>query len=792
VIAKHLATVAATVLSIPRAHTFAGVVLGVMLLTGGPACFAEETAETDENVWDQAQHCVSFDGSVDAGGARMASLTKCIAVRVVLIGTMLCAIAATAGSAGEGQPKPFVNSLGMEMMPIPAGKFEMGADWVGPWVEYHRRIHESIFRRTDPDAWNGVEVDESPRHHVSITQPFYMASTEVTNAQYEAFDPEHRRLRSERNPKDDGPVANVSWYDAEAFCRWLSQREGKPYRLPTEAEWEYACRAGADDPVPASGPIPAGSTHPHPWGLRNMRGGVEEWCLDWHGPYSDETQTDPVGRATGQVKVLRGGSYAEGWHCRRPTNRAGNIPGYRHPFYGFRIVQAAFPESEPLPADIPQWARDVKQTSYDWSRGPDTEKPYFAEILEFAHPPEHPERLPFYAVNHGPAITWCENGDLLTTWWSSVWDGGSFSAVLASRLRAGQKRYDPPSLFLAVPDRCLHGMSMLHDGQGRIIRLQNISPTYAWDKAPLTASFSTDNGATWTEPKLVLPEDRYGQAAHMVMFRGTDGALYQTADRTRTDDGIKVLMAVGDDGIPLMGDVGSTCLYRSTDEGRTWEELTRIDWQLENLGKEGKTAGVIAGIHGPAVMLRDGSLLGIGRSANIDGNLILSVSRDGGRSWTYTRSEFPVIHGGQRPSMLRLREGPIMFACYTGPAVLPGHCKVAEFDKPLELGRNWGSGMQFVDAEGQSYTGHGLYAAVSYDEGKTWPVRKLITPGGQPKRMFGGGHHHHFTLDATHAEPAGYSYATQTPDGVIHLITSNLHYRFNVKWLETPPVLEKS
>ena len=673
--------------------------------------------------------------------------------------------------------KRFVNSLGMEMLPVPAGEFEMGAEWVGSWAQYHEHIHQSVFDRTDPEAWNGLEVDESPCHRVRITRPFCMASAEVTNAQYEAFDPEHCKQRRVQNRHDDDPVGDVSWHDSKGFCDWLSKQEGKPYRMPTEAEWEYACRAGGD--------VATGA--PHPWGLRNMRGSVEEWCLDWYGPYSDETQDDPVGRATGHVKVQRGGSNAAGWRCRQPSNRSGNIPGFRHPSYGFRVVQAPFPESELVPADRPRWAQDVEQTPHDWTGGPDQESPYFGEIIEFAHPPEHPERLPFYAVNHGPAITWCENGDMLVTWWSTLWDGGAFSAVLASRLRAGRNEYDPPSLFLAAPDRCLHAMSMFNDGHGRIIRLQNIASGSSWENAPLTVSFSTDNGATWTQPKLVLPKERYGQAAHMVMFRGTDAALYQTADCTRTKDGVMILMDTDDEGRPLhQGTVGATTLYRSSDEGETWEELTRIDWQFEKLGKEGETAGAIPGIHGGAVMLRDGSFLGIGRAAEIEGNLILSISTDGGRSWSYSRSQFPAIRAGQRPSMLRLREGPILFVSYTGLADLPGHNKVASFDEPMTLARSE-SGMTFTDDAGKQYTGYGLYAAVSYDEGKSWPVLKLITPGGPPRRMFGGGHHHHFILDATHAEPAGYTYATQTPDGVIHLISSNLHYRFNLKWLQTSP-----
>jgi formylglycine-generating enzyme required for sulfatase activity len=111
--------------------------------------------------------------------------------------------------------KRFINSLGMEMMPVPAGEFEMGADWVGSWAQYHERIHRSVFDRTDPEAWNGLEVDESPRHRVRITRPFYMASTEVTNAQYEAFDPKHQR--SVHDLSDDAPVGNVSWYTDRKF-----------------------------------------------------------------------------------------------------------------------------------------------------------------------------------------------------------------------------------------------------------------------------------------------------------------------------------------------------------------------------------------------------------------------------------------------------------------------------------------------------------------------------------------------------------------------------------------------
>ena len=90
------------------------------------------------------------------------------------------------------------------------------------------------------------DFDERPRHRITISRPFYMAATEVTNAQYEQFDPGHRQLRGKLgfSKEDDEAVVFVTWHDAGRFCEWLSKKEGQPYRLPTEAEWEYACRAG--------------------------------------------------------------------------------------------------------------------------------------------------------------------------------------------------------------------------------------------------------------------------------------------------------------------------------------------------------------------------------------------------------------------------------------------------------------------------------------------------------------------------------------------------------------------
>lgn len=677
----------------------------------------------------------------------------------------------------------------IEMVSIPPGSFLRGSEFKGSWQDYHDQVLAAGRGELVLSEAKGWELDEAPIHRVTISKPFQISATQVTNAQYEQFDPEHARC--DWSPEDDAAVGHVGWHDAMRYCDWLSAREGVTCRLPTEAEWEYACRAGTSTLFHTGNELPAeslkidsrrvGQTPPNAWGLHDMHGNVEEWCHDWYAAYPTDDVTDPVGRSSGLTKVVRGGSDADTLAYLRSGNRTSTVADFRHERIGFRVVFGDLPQTDPLPAESQLWQRDVTQTPHDWSQGPCADEPYFGDILSFGTPPPIEQRpaIPFYATNHCPATAWCPNGDILTIWWSAARDGCRTAVILGARLRAGAKEYDPPSRFFNAADREHCSTSLWHNGHGRLIWLNNLAPQGDWSTAPVMASFSEDNGCIWSQPKMVLPKVRPGQPAHMVMFRGADGAIYQPADYWETDQ-------------EKTGDCGATALYRSRDEGESWEEITRIDHQIENLAKDGKTAGTIAGPHGVAVDLKDGSLLGLGRRATINGNLIFSRSTDGGASWTYSQSPFPKIKSGQRPSLLRLKEGAILFVAYTGELTHKGHSKIAPV--PSEVGEVELSvcqkGWTFLDANDREYTGHGLYAAVSYDEGETWPVRKLITPGGPAKRMFGGGHHHFFQMDETHAEPGGYTYTIQSPDGVIHLINSCLHYRFNLKWLETRPVLQ--
>ena len=180
------------------------------------------------------------------------------------------------------------NSIGIALVEIPAGSFQMGVDSTPIPAELLKGPSGVIYDRPS----NEGDYDEAPVHKVTINKAFLIGVTEVTAEQFQQFRPGYRA-----NPHYAPYASGVSWNDAVAFCDWLTKKEGKPYRLPTEAEWEYAARAGARTLF----------TEPNPWGVQNMHTGVAEWVLDWHGMYPADPQTDPVGPTSGIARVIRGG-----------------------------------------------------------------------------------------------------------------------------------------------------------------------------------------------------------------------------------------------------------------------------------------------------------------------------------------------------------------------------------------------------------------------------------------------------------------------------------------------------
>ena len=251
-----------------------------------------------------------------------------ICCSLILTLVILCPVTVSAGF------KTFKNSIGMEFLLIPAGSFMMGAT----------------------RHFENADIDELPRHKVTITKPFYIGKYEVTQEQWVKVmgaNPSHFKGRRR-------PVENVSWHDVQKFIKRLNEIEKTDkYRLPTEAEWEYAARAGepgsycfgdmvTDLPLYAwfyhnsnARTHDVGLLKPNQWGLYDMHGNVWEWCQDWYSfdYYSKSPEKDPKGPENGVLKVERGG----GWDALPDSCRS----AYRHGFFpfkgnsalGFRVVK---------------------------------------------------------------------------------------------------------------------------------------------------------------------------------------------------------------------------------------------------------------------------------------------------------------------------------------------------------------------------------------------------------------------------------------------------------------------
>lgn len=296
----------------------------------------------------------------------------------------------------------------------------------------------------------------------------------------------------------------------------------------------------------------------------------------------------------------------------------------------------------------------------------------------------------------------------------------------------------------------MSGSSIYNDGDGRLIFINSVEVAGTWNSLIMVMRISYDNGQTWSRPRIIAPEHEYRNQVISGMFKTKEGWLVQAADATPWGE-------------------GGTVLHISKDNGRTWVDYSK---GISSDFKDGGKGGSIAGIHAGVVQLNDGSFFALGRGNNIknkDSLLRMPASRsfDGGKTWIYSASEFPPIDGGQRLVLIRLNEGPILFVSFT--------------NHPYRI-KDGIKGMSFVDDNGSNFVGYGMFAALSFDEGKTWPVKKLITDGKQ-RFMNGGAWTGFFEMDATHAEPRGYLTATQTPDGIIHLLSSRNHYRFNLCWL---------
>lgn len=323
-----------------------------------------------------------------------------------LFGYLIAVALSGAAVAQDSEPESMENTLGMRFVRVPAGAFQMGN------ARSLERMRQ-LFPEYEESRLTELS-DEMPVHTVWITRDFWLGQHEVTVGQFRKFieqsgyipesvldgtggygyDTAYRPETSDQHdtfagrdpvyswahpgfPQDDNhPVLNVSWNDAVAMARWLSDKEGRRYRLPTEAEWEYACNAGqstlfpigndplaldltanvfdassarlwpqwaryarpGDDKFPFTAPV--GSFEPNTFGLYDMAGNAWEWTADWYGEtyYDDSPLENPQGPADGAVKVRRGGS----WHIwplyARCNFRNVNSPETRYVLQGMRLL----------------------------------------------------------------------------------------------------------------------------------------------------------------------------------------------------------------------------------------------------------------------------------------------------------------------------------------------------------------------------------------------------------------------------------------------------------------------
>jgi formylglycine-generating enzyme required for sulfatase activity len=244
-------------------------------------------------------------------------------------------------------------------------------------------IKDGRFTMGSSSSEKGRDKDEGTQHSVTISG-FYLSRNEITQGQYRTFDDDHQSYFK----GDNRPVEDVTWLDATRFCNWLSEQEGLTafydehdlsqasphvamnweadgYRLPTEAEWEYACRAGKPSPfytghcitteqanyngehpyrmctigVYRQEPWNVGSGSPNAFDLSDMHGNILEWCNDWYGAYPRESATNPAGPVSGTERVARGGSWYGGASACRSAEREAFSPDYAVNYLGFRVAR---------------------------------------------------------------------------------------------------------------------------------------------------------------------------------------------------------------------------------------------------------------------------------------------------------------------------------------------------------------------------------------------------------------------------------------------------------------------
>ena len=382
------------------------------------------------------------------------------------------------------------------------------------------------------------------------------------------------------------------------------------------------------------------------------------------------------------------------------------------------------PQTEPLPYEPPFVQQCVKQTADHVLQAPDPYQPYFRRRYLLPIPPEDVPSEDIWAAglpngiashNHCPAMVVCFNGDVLAIYYTTAEAKGTSEqsptvALIATRLRFGSGEWDTPQLMFDMADLNDHAPLLWNDNDTLHLFWGQGEGTFLG--VPFKWTSSTDSGATWTEirfPVLREPVGGFDSQPVNTAFRDKNGRMHVACD----------------------GNGDSSLLWASDDDGETWFD----------------TGGRIYGRHGSFVSLDNGSILAFGRNVDIDGYMPQSLSNDGGKTWIVSKSPFPALRTNQRPAVIRIASGRLLYA---------GDFQDINGDQPPAIAEQ------------------GSFVALSDDGGKTWHIKKLPSDPHESRDI----------------NTIGYVVLQQASNGVIHLITSMnhpaVHFEFNEAWILSP------
>lgn len=580
-------------------------------------------------------------------------------VLTIVIGIMIAlpggAMAAETLAVGTVKTVELPGGVPLEVVWIPAGTFQMGQA---------------------PGERDAYPNKETPQHAVTLSRGFWMGRFEVTKAQWQAVmetRPWEGRAQVSSDPQT--PAVYISWEAAEAFTRRLSQQLGVDSRLPTEAEWEFACRAGTttrfpwgddldytaiDDHAWWRGNVPAGEEacarpvgqkHSNAWGLYDMSGNVSEWCQDWHGYYFDGRSVDPVGPSVAAHKVLRGGGWtATGGRCRSSRRDHEEVTA-EHSHIGFRVALGAPVAGEPG-------------------------APQFTDVFVAGQDGVSTYRIPaMLTAPDGTLLAFCEARK------ESQDDASPTDMVLRRSLDEGKTWLPMQTL---VPGTGLEALmnpcAVVNQAKGEVVLVGiNAHKTSPGHHRCLVLK-SKDNGATWSVPRditeaIVHPDDR---------FVPGPGVGVQMAN------GRLVIPGYTGEASVEMEENFRSCVMYSDDGGETWTM--------------GATVGELSD-ESQVVSLNDGKLM-----LNMRGNMGRScrgvaTSADGGATWSGVRWDAVLNECPCQASILRYGKGD------SGTDQLL-------FANPDNFGELYGV------VERTKMT-----VRMSHDGGQTWPVKRLIHAG---------------------------------------------------------------